>query len=55
MKFVNCIFRVESFDDWIFQMMQSKILGIGSLVVIAFGVYYQREAIMRTLGRSQKT
>ena len=30
------------------------ILGIGGLVVSAFGVYYQREAIMRTLGRSQK-
>ena len=31
------------------------ILGIGSLIVFGLGVYYQREAIMRTLGRSQKT
>ena len=30
-------------------------LTVGGLVVSAFGVYYQREAIMRTLGRSQKT
>ena len=30
------------------------ILGIGSLIVSSLGVYYQREAIMRTLGRSQK-
>ena len=31
------------------------ILAVGGLVVSAFGVYYQREAIMRTIGRSQKT
>ena len=31
------------------------ILGIGGLIVSALGVYYQREAIMRTLGRSQNT
>ena len=31
------------------------ILTVGGLIVSAFGVYYQREAIMRTLGRSQKT
>ena len=31
------------------------ILGIGGLIVSGLGVYYQREAIMRTLGRSQKT
>ena len=31
------------------------ILTVGGLVVSAFGVYYQREAIMRTIGRSQKT
>ena len=31
------------------------ILTVGGLVVSAFGVYYQRKAIMRTLGRSQKT
>ena len=31
------------------------ILGVGGLIVSALGVYYQREAIMRTLGRSQKT
>ena len=31
------------------------ILGIGSLIVSGVGVYYQREAIMRTLRRSQKT
>ena len=31
------------------------ILGIGSLIVSGLGVYYQRGAIMRTLGRSQKT
>ena len=30
------------------------ILGIGGLIVSGLGVYYQREAIMRTLGRSQK-
>ena len=30
------------------------ILGIGGLIVSGVGVYYQREAIMRTLGRSQK-
>ena len=29
-------------------------LGIGGLIVSGLGVYYQREAIMRTLGRSQK-
>ena len=31
------------------------ILGIGGLIVSGLGVYYQREAIMRTLGRSQKS
>ena len=31
------------------------ILGIGGLIVSGLSVYYQREAIMRTLGRSQKT
>ena len=31
------------------------ILGVSGLIVSAFGVYYEREAIMRTLGRSQKT
>ena len=31
------------------------ILGIGGLIVSGLGVYYQREAIMRTLGRSHKT
>ena len=31
------------------------ILGVGGLIVSALGVYYQREAIMRTLGRSPKT
>ena len=31
------------------------VLTVGGLVVSAFGVYYQCEAIMRTLGRSQKT
>ena len=31
------------------------ILGVGGLIVSALGVYYQREAIMRTLGRSTKT
>ena len=31
------------------------ILGIGSLIVSGLGVYYLREAIMRTLRRSQKT
>ena len=30
------------------------ILGIGGLIVSGLGVYYQHEAIMRTLGRSQK-
>ena len=30
------------------------ILGIGRLIVSGLGVYYQREAIMRTLGSSQK-
>ena len=30
------------------------ILTVGGLIVSAFGVYYQREAIMRTLGQSQK-
>ena len=30
------------------------ILGIGGLIVSGLGVYYQREAIMRTLGRAQK-
>ena len=30
------------------------VLTVGGLIVSAFGVYYQREAIMRTLGRSQK-
>ena len=29
------------------------ILGIGGLLISGLGVYYQREAIMRTLGRSQ--
>ena len=31
------------------------ILTVGGLIVSAFGVYYQREAIMRTLGKAQKT
>ena len=31
------------------------ILGIGGLIVSGLGVYYQREAIMRTLERPQKT
>ena len=31
------------------------VLGIGGLIVPALSVYYQREAIIRTLGRSQKT
>ena len=31
------------------------ILGTGGLIVSGLGVYYQREAIMRTLGQSQKT
>ena len=31
------------------------ILGIGGLIVSGLDVYYQREAIMRTLGRSQNT
>ena len=31
------------------------ILGVGGLIVSALGVYYQREAIMKTLGRSPKT
>ena len=30
------------------------ILGIGGLIVSGLGVYYQREAIMRNIGRSQK-
>ena len=30
------------------------LLGIGGLIVSGLGVYYQREAIMSTLGRSQK-
>ena len=30
------------------------ILGIGGLIVSGLGLYYQREAIMRTLGQSQK-
>ena len=30
-------------------------LGVSGLIVSAFGVYYQREAIMRTLGKAQKT
>ena len=30
------------------------ILGIGGLIVSGLGVYYQREAIMRTLGKAQK-
>ena len=30
------------------------ILGIGVLIVSGLGVYYQREAIMRTLGKAQK-
>ena len=30
------------------------ILGVGGLIVSGLGVYYQREAIMSTLGRSQK-
>ena len=30
------------------------ILGIGGLIVSGLGVYYQREAIMRIIGRSQK-
>ena len=31
------------------------ILGVGGFIVSALGVYYQRKAIMRTLGRSQLT
>ena len=31
------------------------ILTVGGLIVSAFGVYYQHEAIMRTLGKAQKT
>ena len=31
------------------------ILTVGGLIVSAFGVYYQREAIMRTLGKAQKS
>ena len=31
------------------------ILGIGGLIVSGLGVYYQREAIMSTLGRSKNT
>ena len=31
------------------------MLGIGGLIVSGLGVYYQREAIMRTLGKAQKT
>ena len=31
------------------------IRGIGGLIVSGLGVYYQREAIMRTFGRSQNT
>ena len=31
------------------------ILGIGGLIVSGLGVYYQREAIMKTLGRSENT
>ena len=31
------------------------ILTVGGFIVSALGVYYQREAIMRTLGRSQET
>ena len=31
------------------------ILGVGGLIVSTLGVYYQREAILRTLGRSPKT
>ena len=31
------------------------ILGVGGLIVSALGVYYQREAIMKTLGRSTDT
>ena len=31
------------------------ILGIGSLIVSGLGVYYQREAVMRTLGQSKNT
>ena len=30
-------------------------LGIGGLIVSGLGVYYQREAIMRTLGQSKNT
>ena len=30
------------------------ILGIGGLIVSGLGVYYQREAIMKMLGQSQK-
>ena len=29
------------------------ILGVGGLIVFALGVYYQREAIMKTLGRKE--
>ena len=31
------------------------ILGIGSLIVSALGVYYQREAILNALGRNEPT
>ena len=31
------------------------ILGVDGFILSALGVYYQREAIIRTLGRSQKT
>ena len=31
------------------------ILAVGGVIVSALGVYYQREAIMKTLGRSPKT
>ena len=31
------------------------ILGVGGLIVSALGVYYQREAIIKTPGRSSKT
>ena len=30
------------------------LLGIGGLILSGLGVYYQREAIMRTLGKAQK-
>ena len=33
--------------------LSSLILGVGGLIVSALGVYYRREAIMKTLGRKE--